>query len=1260
MEETTQGVWRFWMDTGGTFTDCLALAPDGSRSRLKVLSSGCLRARVEAVDGTGGLVLSGLPESCDGILGGYSIEGTHSGARGMLAAWESAARFARIETARGTFAVGEIATLSAGEEAPVVAMRLVTGTPLGRALPAVELRLATTRGTNALLEGKGARPALFVTRGFGDVLRIGDQRRPELFALAVRKPEPLHGAVVEVAERLAADGSVLEAFDPVALRGEAKRLVAAGVEAAAVALLHGYLNPTHERAVAAVLREAGFRWVSLSSELAPLIKIVPRAETAVVDAALAPVMETYLSGVGRAVDEARFWVMTSAGGLVPRSTYRPKDSLLSGPAGGVSGASAVARRVGWPRVLTFDMGGTSTDVARIDGECEYRFQHAVGPARVFAPALRVESVAAGGGSICRFDGAALVVGPASAGADPGPACYGAGGPLTLTDVNLLAGRLDPGLFGLPVFAEAAEARLDEVVAAVAAKEGRLPERRTVLEGFLSIADERMADAIRTISVREGYDPEEYALLAFGGAGGLHACAVAERLGMKRIVYPADSGLLSAAGLQAAVPERIAQRQILRPWSEVGADLEGAIEVLRAEADEALRADGVASADAIVRRAEVELRFAGQEAGVALGAMPTETLEARFRESYERRYGYLPVGRETEVVALRVVVSGARTESERERFEDCGPGPVGASVDGRPSVARRDALVSGMWIPGNTLVQDRFGTLFVARGWSGVVGSEGTILLERTREGFGPEDAGPAAAAGADVVELELFTCRFSASVEESGELLRRCASSVNVKERLDFSCALLDAAGGLVANAPHIPVHLGALGECVRRVAETLPLGRDDVAVTNHPGFGGSHLPDVTLVAPVHADDGSLLGYVANRAHHAEIGGMRPGSMPPMARSLEEEGVVVAPMLLARAGRADWEGIRRVLTAARFPTRAVEENLADLHAQLAAARRGVEALRELARTHGAERVRWFMGALQARSAGALAEALRALGTRPREAADTLDDGTIVRVTCGPDADRGRWTIDFAGTAAVHPGNFNATPGIVRSAVIYVLRLLAGYDLPLNEGLLRDVDLRIPAGSMLAPGFPADPSACPAVVAGNVETSQRLVDVLVRAFGLSACSQGTMNNTIFGNARFSCYETIGGGAGAGPGWHGANGVHTHMTNTAITDAEVMELRMPVRVERFALRAGSGGGGRWRGGDGLERRLRFLEPVSVSLLGQRRVFGPPGAEGGADGAVGRQWIERATGEVETLDGVCGVELAAGDVLALLTPGGGGWGR
>jgi 5-oxoprolinase (ATP-hydrolysing) len=1256
MEETTQGVWRFWMDTGGTFTDCLALAPDGSRSRLKVLSSGCLRARVEAVDGTGGLVLSGLPESCDGIFGGYSIEGAHSGARGMLVAWESAARFARIEAARGAFAVGEIATLSAGEEAPVVAMRLVTGTPLDRALPAVELRLATTRGTNALLEGKGARPALFVTRGFGDVLRIGDQRRPELFALAVRKPEPLHGAVVEVAERLAADGSVLEAFDPVALRGEAERLVATGVEAAAVALLHGYLNPAHERAVAAVLREAGFRWVSLSSESAPLIKIVPRAETAVVDAALAPVMESYLSGVGRAVDEARFWVMTSAGGLVPRPTYRPKDSLLSGPAGGVSGAAAIARRAGRSRVLTFDMGGTSTDVARIDGECEYRFQHAVGPAKVFAPALRVESVAAGGGSICRFDGAALVVGPESAGADPGPACYGAGGPLTLTDVNLLTGRLDPALFGLPVFAEAAEARLGEVLAAVAAKEGRLPERRTVLEGFLSIADERMADAIRTISVREGYAPQEYALLAFGGAGGLHACAVAERLGMERILYPADSGLLSAAGLQVAVPERIVQRQVLRSWSEVGTDLEAAIEALRAEAVEALRADGVAAKDAIVRRAEVELRFAGQEAGVALGAMPTETLEARFRESYERRYGYLPVGRETEVVALRVVVSGVRTEAERERFEDCGPGPAGLAPEGRPSVVRREGLVSGTRIQGNTLVQDRFGTLFVAGGWSGVVGSEGTILLERARESPVAVDADP----GADVVELELFTCRFSASVEESGELLRRCASSVNVKERLDFSCALLDAAGGLVANAPHIPVHLGALGECVRRVVGVLPLGRDDVAVTNHPGFGGSHLPDVTLVAPVHADDGSLLGYVANRAHHAEIGGMRPGSMPPMARCLEEEGVVVAPMLLASGGRADWEGMRRVLTTARFPTRAVEENLADLHAQLAAARRGVEALRELARAHGAERVRWFMGALQGRSAQALAEGLRALGMRPREAEDALDDGSIVRVACRPDAHSGRWTIDFAGTAAVHPGNFNATPGIVRSAVIYVLRLLAGHDLPLNEGLLRDVDLRIPAGSMLAPEFPADPSACPAVVAGNVETSQRLVDVLVRAFGLSACSQGTMNNTIFGNARFSCYETIGGGAGAGPGWHGASGVHSHMTNTAITDAEVMELRMPVRVERFALRAGSGGEGRWRGGDGLERRLRFLEPVSVSLLGQRRVSGPPGAEGGGDGTSGRQWIERATGEVETLDGVCGVELAAGDVLALLTPGGGGWGR
>ena len=1249
MSKVGKQPWRFWMDTGGTFTDCLALAPDGSSRRLKVLSSGSARARVQRLAASGGIVLDGLPEVGDGFFEGYSIAKASGGDSGRIVRWRASESLATVEGAN--FLEGDLVDVTAGEEAPVLAMRVLANARLKEPLPAVELRLATTRGTNALLEGKGAKVALFVTEGFADLLRIGDQRRPDLFALEVRKPPPLHGAVVEVAERLAADGSVLRPLDLASLKKQAADVLRAGIDVAAVALLHSYRNDAHEKVVAGALREAGFRFVSASSDLAPLIKIVPRAETAVVDALLSPVMEGYLAGVGKAVEAVRFSVMTSAGGIVSRANYRPKDSLLSGPAGGVAGAAAVARRAGFEKIITFDMGGTSTDVSRIAGEFEYRYQHNVGPARVFAPALRVESVAAGGGSICRFDGAALVVGPESAGAAPGPACYGAGGPLTLTDVNLLLGRLDPALFGLPVFLEDAEARFAEVLAAIGETTGHAPPREEVLRGLLEIADERMADAIRRISVREGYDPSEYALLAFGGAGGLHACAVARRLGVSTVLFPSDSGLLSAFGLRAAVPERFRQRQVLRLWSEVAGEIPGILEELEREAREALVSDGLELERSVVRLAEIEMRFSGQEAGLALAAGPMATIEERFAEAYENRYGYVPSGRALEVVAVRVVASAVAEVSDREVFagRDEMTGPPGDLPALRSF--HRAKLGTSAVIPGNALVQDRFSTLYVAPGWNGIVGSAGSVKLAYETAALKRTGA-----VRSQVVDLELFTCRFLALVDEMGVLLQRCALSVNVKERFDFSCALLDDKGELVANAPHIPVHLGALGECVRRVRGILELAPGDVAISNHPGCGGSHLPDVTLIAPVFGDDGVLLGFVANRAHHAEMGGVRPGSMPADATCLAEEGVVIAPMLLARAGRTDWERVRQVLSGGSHPSRAVEENIADLHAQLASIRRGAAALQSLARVTGAERVGQFMELLKARSADALGEALAEFSESRYEAVDSLDDGSPIRVACWREGER--LIFDFAGSAGVHPGNLNATPAIVRSAVIYVLRMLAGREMPLNEGLMRNVELRIPEG-MLSPRFVDDPRRCPAVVGGNVETSQRVVDVLMQALGLAACSQGTMNNTIFGNARFSYYETIGGGSGAGPGFDGCDAVHCHMTNTAITDAEVMELRLPVRLERFSIRRGSGGTGRFRGGDGIERRIRFLEAASLSVLTQRRTSGPPGGSGGLRGSAGEQWIERREGRREAIAGIAGAELRAGDLLVMLTPGGGGWG-
>jgi 5-oxoprolinase (ATP-hydrolysing) len=789
----------------------------------------------------------------------------------------------------------------------------------------------------------------------------------------------------------------------------------------------------------------------------------------------------------------------------------------------------------------------------------------------------------------------------------------------------------------------------------------------------------MADAIREISVRRGYDPADHALVAFGGAGAQHACAVAARLGIGAVVVPPDAGLLSALGLGHAVLERFAERTLLLPLDEAAPALPDLLDALEAEALDAVRAEAMPGAPLEVRRRIAALRCAGQETALEVelgeqrGARSEERVDAAMRAAFEARYvetyGHRPPDRPVELVTLRVIASTAPAGDA----SDAGASPAGAYAAQPAGSARawldggwrevpqyeRQALRPGARIDGPALVWEPHSATLLEPGWDATVAASGALTLERTRGGSGM----PASAeAVLDVVREELFTHRFRAVVAEMGEMLRRTALSVNVKERLDFSCALLDADGRLVASAPHIPVHLGALGECVRRVRDALALGPGDVALTNHPGFGGSHLPDVTLVTPVHDEQGTLLGYVANRAHHAELGGSRPGSMPPGATTLAEEGVVIAPMHLVRGGEPRWHEVRDRLEAGPWPSRAVEDNLADLAAQLAAGHRGAALLRDLAVTHGAPAVASQMRALTGRAERRVREALARLGAGVHTAEERLDDGSAlrVRIEISPaDADGPAARFDFTGSAGVHPGNLNATPAIVRSTVLYALRLLVDEPLPLNEGMLRAIEIHLPEG-MLNPSFPDDPVRAPAVVGGNVETSQRLVDTLLKALGLAACSQGTMNNLLFGSERFGYYETVGGGAGAGPGWHGESGVHTHMTNTRITDPEVLEHRYPVRLERFALRRGSGGAGRWRGGDGLVRELTFLEPVELSLLAQHRVEQPYGMQGGEPGAAGRQRLVRASGETLRLQGSDACTAAAGDRLVLETPGGGGWGE
>jgi 5-oxoprolinase (ATP-hydrolysing) len=1254
--------WRIWIDTGGTFTDCIARDEAGSLHRAKVLSSAALRGSIKEILSSDSLRAEVSWTVPAGFISGFEfalLESPHESAR--VKSFDPRGTVIELERPLTSAArAGQAFEVRSPEEAPVLAARMVTATPSADRLPQMSMRLATTRGTNALLERSGAPTVLFITKGFGDLLLISDQQRPDLFALEINKPTPLYTTVVEVRERVAADGSVVFPLSAGDLDERVEQLLRDGIRCAAVALLNSYSNPAHENALAERLRARGFRHVSCSSDLAPLIKIVPRAQTAVVNAYLSRVGEP-LAAHGE-TSTARLHVMTSAGGLSEPHSYRAKDSLLSGPAGGVVGAALSGRLSGFEKVIAFDMGGTSTDVARFDGDYDYVFEHEVGDAHLVAPALAIESVAAGGGSVCRFDGNLLHVGPDSASASPGAACYGAGGPLTLTDVNLLLGRLDSRRFDIPIDVAAARRACDDTMNEIEKHTGDRPPTETLLEGLCDIANERMADAIRRISIRKGYDPADYALVAFGGAGGQHGCAVAERLGISKIVIPRDVSLLSALGLGHAAIEQFAERQVLRLLDEALPSVPGWIDELAREAKAALERTGVPRGRSEIRRRIVNLRFAGQDSVLHIDYDDETPLRNAFEDKYRKIFGHWQKHRPIEIESIRVVAS-----SKPEKSMGVGDPPV-SNGTGRKKPRRvrawfggwcdtdaheRDNLPVGARVAGPALVFERYSVTVIERGWSAEVDGAGALVLKREAQG----DARLSDDARPELVRLELFTNRFESVAREMGEMLRRTAVSTNVKERLDFSCAVLDGQGQLVVNAPHIPVHLGSMGLCVRALRDTVEMEPGDVVVTNHPRFGGSHLPDVTVVSPVHTPDGRLLAYVANRAHHAEFGGSRPGSMPPDAASLAEEGVVIPPTYIFPPAAPRWEEIQRLLTEGPYPTRALDENMADLRAAVAANRDGAAALLELAAAYGADTVWHFMDALEARADDNMRDALSNIPDGVYEAEERLDDGTPLRVRMSIVGDSVE--IDFAGSGGVHPGSFNATPAVVCGAVIYVLRLLVDKPLPLNEGLMRAVTLNIPPG-ILNPPFPEDPAEAPAVVGGNVETSQRLVDTLLKAMGLAACSQGTMNNVLFGTDRHSYYETVCGGTGAGPGFDGADAVHSHMTNTRITDVEIVEHRYPVRIDRFAIRRGSGGRGEYTGGDGVVREMTFLDAASVSVLGQHRAQGPYGLAGGEPGWPARLRFVGADNTERDLQSVDGFEAAPGDRLVLETPGGGGYGR
>ncbi len=1181
--------WQFWIDRGGTFTDIVARDPAGGLTAHKLLSENPERYRDAAV----------------------------AGIRGVLG-------------------------LGAGAPIPPGIVDAV--------------KMGTTVATNALLERRGERTLLVVNRGFADALRIGNQARPRLFDLHVRLPALLHERVVEVAGRVGVDGAELEALDEPAAREAFARAVADGIGACAIVLMHAWKYPAHEARLAELARDAGFAQVSASHATSPLLRLVPRGDTTVVDAYLSPVLRRYVDQVAAELPGVKLYFMQSNGGLADAAAFGGKDAILSGPAGGIVGAARTAEAAGFDRIIGFDMGGTSTDVALYDGAFERAFETEVAGVRIRAPMMAINTVAAGGGSILHYDGARFRVGPDSAGANPGPACYRRGGPLTVTDANVMVGKIRPAHFPA-IFGPNGDQRLDDT--AVAARFAALvpgQDPRAAAEGFLRIAVANMANAIKQVSLQKGHDAARFALQCFGGAGGQHACLVADELGMGTVFIHPFAGVLSAYGMGLADQAVLREQAVEAALGE--AELGGTADRLAAEATAALVAQGADPAGVAVAQ-RLHLRYAGTQATLEVPLGPGARDD--FTAAHRLRFGFATPerGLVVEAIAVEATAPGEQVrEAALPRREGGGPEPVdtveiytGGAAHGSP-VFDRDALLAGDRLPGPALIRETNATTVVEPGWIAEVTERNHLVLRRAARAGTVSEASPN--AGPDPVLLELFNNLFTNVAEQTGVVLANTSLSVNIKERLDFSCAIFDGEGRLVANAPHVPVHLGAMGESVRTVLRhrAAALRPGDVVALNNPFNGGTHLPDITVITPVFDPAGQHIRFfVGSRGHHADIGGITPGSTPPASHTLEEEGVVIDDFLLVSAGELREAEFRALLTGARFPARAPDVNVADIKAQIAANARGVAELGRVVERYGWDTVARYMRHVMDNAEESVR---RVLATLPGGSfAYTMDDGSPLRVAVTVDAAARTATVDFTGTGPQRGDNFNAPPAVTRAAVLYCFRCLVGADIPLNDGCLVPLRIVIPPGTFLSPA----PGA--AVVAGNTEVSQAVCNALFGALGALACSQATMNNFLFGDAAYQYYETICGGCGAGPGFAGASAVQTHMTNTRMTDPEVLELRYPVRLETFAIRRGSGGAGASAGGDGALRRIRFLQPMQAVIVASRRSEGPFGMAGGLPGAAGEQWVERADGSRTTLGGTDSADMAAGDVFGIATPGGGGWG-
>ena len=1205
--------WQFWIDRGGTFTDIVARDPAGRLSTAKLLSENPERYRDAAVAG-----------------------------------------------------IRQVLRLAPGAPIPPGAIEAV--------------KMGTTVATNALLERKGERVLLLVNRGFADMLRIGNQARPRLFDLQVKLPDLLHERVAEIGGRVAVDGTELEALDEAAARAALQAAFADGIRAVAIVMMHAWAHPAHELRLGALAREVGFSQVSLSHRASPLPRIVPRGDTTVVDAYLSPILRRYVDQVAGELPGVKLYFMQSSGGLTDAAAFQGKDAILSGPAGGIVGAARTAESGGVQRIIGFDMGGTSTDVALYDGAFERAFETMVAGVRLRAPMMAINTVAAGGGSILSFDGARFRAGPESAGAVPGPACYRRGGPLTVTDANVMVGKIQPAHFP-PIFGPGGDQPLDAAVVRekfaalaqqVSAATGTPQDPRAVAEGFLRVAVANMAAAIKQVSIQKGHDVTRFALQCFGGAGGQHACLVADELGMDTVFIHPFAGVLSAYGMGLADQSVIREAPVEAPLTQAAmADLQARIDALRAEAEAELLRQGAAPAagghGGFAARQQWRLRYAGTDTalpmdfpGLAKGSDDFAP-PALFHAEHERRFGFAQRDRQ-------IIVESLMVESFA-RGEDVADTPLATRQDGtaapvldevaifaegqewRAPVIERTALRAGDRIAGPALIREANATTVVEPGWTAEATAQDHLVIRRTAPRVTRIAAGT---ERADPVMLELFNNLFMSIAEQTGAVLQNTSLSVNIKERLDFSCAIFDATGRLVANAPHVPVHLGAMGESVRTVIRTrgATLKPGDVVALNNPFNGGTHLPDITVITPVFDQAGAeILFFVGSRGHHADIGGLTPGSTPPGSKTLEEEGVVIDDFLLVDGGHLREAEFRALLAAATWPARSPDVNVADIKAQVAANEKGVQELRRAIAQFGLPTVRAYMKHVMDNAEESVRRVLERLSDGAF--ATTIDDGTPLHVAVRVDRANRRAVIDFTGTGPQRPDNFNAPAAVCRAVVLYCFRCLVGEDIPLNDGCLVPLDIIVPEGSFLAPR----PGA--AVVAGNTEVSQMTCNALLAALGACASAQATMNNLLFGDAVYQYYETVCGGTGAGPGFPGTSAVQTHMTNTRMTDPEVLELRYPVRLEEFSIRRGSGGAGRWPGGDGSRRRIRFLRPMEAVIVASRRTVAPHGMAGGAPGAPGRQWVERVDGTTHPLKGQDRAALGAGDVLALETPGGGGWG-